>query len=541
MSQFVVKRNLAGNCLTFEGSSNPVFFNNTVSAEINSDNSNNINIVNDIRTGTGAHSNPDQYEFWDVPYTTFCDEDGSNFASAQAAIDYINERARVLDTTGRFILDANDTLDFSIDSTRTSIFVDNGSTFPVGSLTAAANDDNHINITSISGNLIIFKDLRLANASIDGATVTQTLATAVNELNSLFGQTGGSTAPTITSSGTITIAVGGMINYEATTSGGDVSAFEWTNLPEGVTQVTNQPHKIIGGSALNAGTYNMSVRAHNYSGVAKKDITLNVTQDYTNSKSTSFDDTEYTIRTRQTGEFSNLYKPSGAAMPAHSYSMWFKAVSPGASQPNNQSVFFAFSQLGTFSGTSYIDLRWLGPGSSNQRLRLQYAVSGSSDRLTLLTDTGTIPANGTWKHIVVTYDGASNGLAQSTPYTLKIYINGSEVITSSGDFSQGGGVLDSDGPIEPVYVGFGRNPNGFYLRQSLIDEFGYWDQELTATQVSNLYNSGVPTDLTTFTPSAAHVYRMGDGDTFPTIEDKVGNADQTMTNMASSNFVSDSP
>ena len=46
------------------------------------------------------------------------------------------------------------------------------------------------------------------------------------------------------------------------------------------------------------------------------------------------------------------------------------------------------------------------------------------------------------------------------------------------DFSQGGGVADSDGPIEPVYVGFGRNPNGFYLRESLIDEFGYWNQEL---------------------------------------------------------------
>ena len=161
--------------------------------------------------------------------------------------------------------------------------------------------------------------------------------------------------------------------------------------------------------------------------------------------------------------------------------------------------------------------------------------------MSILTDAGTIPADGTWKHIVVTFDGASNGLATSTPYTLKIYIDGSEVTTSSGTFSQGGGVADSDGPIEPVYVGFGRNPNGFYLRESLIDEFGYWNQELTSTQITQLYNSGVPTDLTTFSPSAAHVYRMGDADTFPTITDKVGNADQTMTNMASSNFVTDTP
>ena len=75
------------------------------------------------------------------------------------------------------------------------------------------------------------------------------------------------------------------------------------------------------------------------------------------------------------------------------------------SPPSNQSVFFTFSQLGTFSGTSYIDLRWLGPDSGNQRLRLQYSVSGSTNRLSILTDVGTIPADGTWKHIVVTFDG----------------------------------------------------------------------------------------------------------------------------------------
>ena len=540
MSQFVVKRNLAGNCLTFEGSSNPVFFNNTVRAEVNADNSDNINIVNDVRTGTGAHANPDQYEFWDVPYTTFCDEDGADFPDCQTAVDYINERARVLDTTGRFVLDADDTLDFSIDDTRTTIFVDNGLTFPVGSISAASNDDGHINITSSSGDLVIFKDLRLANASIEGAVVTQTLNTAVNELNSLFSQTGGTVVPVISSASTINISVGDILNYEATTSAGDVTAFEWTNLPEGVTQVTNQPHKLIGGSDLNAGTYPMTLRAHNYAGMDKQTVTLTVSSTYTNSKSTQFGDTEFSIRTRLSGEFSNLSKPDGSAMSAHSYSMWFKPVS-SSNPPNNQSIFFAFSKLGTFDGTSYIDLRWLGPNSSNQRLRLQYSVPGGTDRLTLLTDVGTVPADGNWYHIVVTFDGSSNGLLEATPYTLKIYIDGSEVSTTSSTFSQGGGVADTDGPIEPVYVGFGRNPSGFHLRGSRIDEFGYWNQELTSSQVSNVYNSGSPTDLTIFTPAPAHVYRMGDGDTFPTIEDRVGNADQTMTNMAASDFVNDTP
>ena len=126
----------------------------------------------------------------------------------------------------------------------------------------------------------------------------------------------------ITSSKTITVGVGTIINYEVTTSGGDVSAFEWTKPPEGVTQVTNHPQKIIGGSDLNAGTYTMTLRAHNYVD-GKTTITLNVTQDFTNSNHWFFSEFEYTIRTRQSGEFSNLSAPSGSAMPAHSYSMWF--------------------------------------------------------------------------------------------------------------------------------------------------------------------------------------------------------------------------
>ena len=111
--------------------------------------------------------------------------------------------------------------------------------------------------------------------------------------------------------------MGTIINYEATTTGGEVSAFEWTNLPEGVTQVTNHPQKIIGGSDLNAGTYNMTLRAHNYVGVAKTTITLNVTEDFTNSKSTLFDEFEYTIRTRQSGE---VFKPG--------QSKWFNNACP---------------------------------------------------------------------------------------------------------------------------------------------------------------------------------------------------------------------
>ena len=193
--------------------------------------------------------------------------------------------------------------------------MDNGDEYPTDYLKASASGDN-INITTrqASSDIIIYEGLRVANVTINGVGLGTTQANVVNDLNSLFTQTGGSQPPVISSASSITVGVGTIINYEATTTGGEVSAFEWTNLPEGVTQVINHPQKIIGGSDLNAGTYTMTLRAHNYVGVAKTTITLNVTEDFTNSKSTQFGEFDYTIRTRQTGEFSNLYKPSGSTM-----------------------------------------------------------------------------------------------------------------------------------------------------------------------------------------------------------------------------------
>jgi len=536
MNTIRVVHNFAGNCINFYNSTQPVYWNGCLNAEVAVGTTDRINIENNIRdVGTGSSI----YEFFRVPYTLFVDADNVGFSSAQGAVDYINDAANTISQTGRYILNDSDTIDFKVDDSFSTILLDNGDNYPTDYLKASASGDN-INITTLqsSSDIIIYEGLRVANVTIGGVGLGTTQANVVNDLNSLFTQTGGAQPPVITSASSITVGIGSIINYEATTTGGNVAAFEWTNLPEGITQVTNHPQKLIGGSDLSAGVYNMTLRAHNYVGMAKTTVTLTVTAAYNNSNSTQFSDTEYTVRTRQSGEFTNLIKGSTTAMPAHSYSLWFK---PNTSTGQNQSIFYAVSQFDTFIGTSYIDLRWLGDNSSRQRLRLQYSVSGSSNRLSLLTDVGSVASSNGWHHIVVTFDGSSNGLVVDNPYTLKVYINGSEATTTAGDFSQNNGIADSEGPIDPVYVGFGRNPEGFNLRGSLIDEFGYWNQELSSSNVTTLYNNGAPTDISAFNPSPAHTYRMGDGDTFPTIEDRVGNADQTMTNMSSSAFVTDTP
>ena len=229
-----VKRNEEGNCIVFEGAKAPTFFNTCLSAEINSSNSNNINIVNDIKTGfavlelngtDGSSSNAGdnilldgtdefapvvnrllrsgtnqagdhklllesndtkEYEFFNIPYTEFRDADGNSFTSAAAAKIYIDAQANVGVGAGRRLLGELDTLNFSLDGTGTSILIDNGDSYGVNTITAVANSDNHINILTHTNDVVLFKDLRLGKASINGSTVTQTLATAVTELNNLF-------------------------------------------------------------------------------------------------------------------------------------------------------------------------------------------------------------------------------------------------------------------------------------------------------------------------------------------------------------------
>lgn len=528
MNTIRVVHNHAGNCINFYNSTQPVYWNGCLEASVAVGTTDRINIENNIRD-VGAGSSI--YEFFRVPYTLFVNSDNVGFSSAQAAVDYINDAANTISQQNRFIMSDADSIDFKIDDSFSTILLDNGDNYPTDFLKAIAVDSTSLNIATIQAtNVIIYEGLNVSNVSINGVGLGTTVANAVNDLNALFTQTGGITAPVVSSASTISVGVGNIINYEATTTGGDVSAFEWTNLPEGVTQVINHPQKIIGGSNLSAGTYNVTVRAHNYVGVDTHALSIVVGTGYVNAKSTNFADTEYVSLSRTTGQFTNLIKVTNVEMPAHSWSFWIK---PGNSTRLNQNIFSAASQNDTYNGTSFIECRYLG-SNSTKAIRVQWSVSGISKRLTLITPDDSITRN-TWNHVVVT----CGGNLTSASHEVKVYINGVSQTLTPADNSNG--VEFDSGPINPNIIQFGRNPGNQYMQGNKLDEFGFWNQELSSSQVSTLYNSGTPTDLTTYTPSAAHVYRFGDGDTFPTISDNVGDADMTMNNMSSSSFVDDTP
>lgn len=131
-----------------------------------------------------------------------------------------------------------------------------------------------------------------------------------------------------------------------------------------------------------------------------------------------------------------------------------------------------------------------------------------------------------WTHVGVTYNGSGNFNG------FKFYINGTQD-TAAASTSIGSTAY----PTDPTAILGSRNGSRYW--SGLIDEVSMWDQELTSSEISELYNSGAPANLDNHTQigSLIHWYRMGDGDTYPTILDSVGTVNGTMINMSEFSFV----
>ena len=97
---------------------------------------------------------------------------------------------------------------------------------------------------------------------------------------------------------------------------------------------------------------------------------------------------------------------------------------------------------------------------------------------------------GVWYHIAWTWDG-TNGV---------IYVDGVQNTTFT-DTSNGYSTRFS------IWAGGRGRWSGY--GDCLIDELATWDSALTAANISTIYNSGVPGDITSLSPLVW--YRMGDG------------------------------
>jgi len=352
-----------------------------------------------------------------------------------------------------------------------------------------------------------------------------------NNLNAIF-QTAGSTgnAPVITSSLTISLTSGDTINYTLLADYGVGYEWDFSNVP-GVVNVEGNPRKIIGGSSLIAGTYNIPVKAINYYGEDSQTIVLTVSNPpYNNTKSVFFRQNDYCDLTANTSN--PFYRSGNNTGVAWSVAFWFKA---GTNNNQNQTILsFGGNDL---SNEGRVQIRYNGNQGARRRLAITYGTNNNN--LDIFSSTGSTTA-GQWDHWIFIYDGGTteNGSGGiNTSYSrFKIYKNGSlETPTNTNDN------FGFSGAINTEYFRFGRvTTSGQYQRNSNLDELAIWASDQSAN-VSDIYNGGTTHDLGILSSPPQHYWRMGDGDTFPILQDSIGSLNATMINMTVADIVSDVP
>lgn len=428
------------------------------------------------------------------------------------------------------------TLDFCLDATGTQVGVKDGdykviNYYSINQLKAAEFQSN-IRISLKDSNKIQFDDVPPTGVSIDGVALTGTTAEKINAINALVQSTGTSTGqvPVITSSLAVSINQGQTLNYELLANYGVGYEWDLSNVP-GVTTVDFNPRKLIGGSSLASGTYNIPVRAINYNGEDLETLVLTVGSPlFANTKSVNFNTNEYL--SANAGILQSVLGRTGngsGGNDAWSMSFWIKP----STNTNNQGILL-FGGVWTSNG-AVIDLRYVGNKDS---LFLRYG--SPSNRLQLTTPDNSLPA-GVWSHCLVTYDGGTTGAGSGSVNTyygrFNIFINGVSQTTTGTNNNYG-----YTGAVTGSVFQIARSGQSQSLRDANIDELALFDSDQSAN-VSAIYNNGLVKDLSSLTTQPKHWWRMGDGDTYPYLFDTGTQANCTfiMNNMVSADIVSDVP
>jgi hypothetical protein len=128
----------------------------------------------------------------------------------------------------------------------------------------------------------------------------------------------------------------------------------------------------------------------------------------------------------------------------------------------------------------------------------------------------------TWQFLALSYDGVN----------MKSYLNAALQDTAAvSNITYG-----TNATWNPFYIG--RTSGGSQYASGNIDEVSLFNSELSASDITSIYNSGVPNDISSLSPVGW--WRCGDGDTSPTLTDNgSGGNDGTMTNFTT--FSTDVP
>jgi hypothetical protein len=184
-----------------------------------------------------------------------------------------------------------------------------------------------------------------------------------------------------------------------------------------------------------------------------------------------------------------------------------------------------------------------GYNSSNQEFILFYTwVDG---RMILqIGDSGVNPyasfdyslyvTAGQWFHFAYVYNG--NGITEANK--VQIYINGAPITLT---FT---GTMHSSTPVGANITKISSSSSiTTYAWGGKIDEAAFFDYSLTQQNVTDIYNGGIPNDLTELSP--LHWYRMGEDASFNgtnwTVPDNVGSNNGTSNAMMVDALVGEAP
>jgi len=370
----------------------------------------------------------------------------------------------------------------------------------------------------------------------EGKTGTDT--EVCDELNTIFQSTGtsSSSTPSITSPLTINSVEGSVINYELTADYGVAYEWDFANVP-GITTVDGNQRKIIGGASLGVGSFNIPVKAINYNGQDSQTIVLTVSNPpFANTKSIKFDQNDWLGANAALLDSTLGRTGNGAgASDAWAISFYFKV---GGSSNQEQTVFY-FGSNDVANG-NHIRVWYNGDNGSRRQICFRYGTN--NNHLLLKTPVGSVGSNNGWQHFLITYDGGTTGSSSGSIndyYSrFKIFLNGVQQTTVNSHSNYG--ITTS---LTGQNLRVGRYNNSGYMRSNCkVDELAIWDSDQSAN-IANIYNTGVPFDLSTLGTQPKHWSRMGDGDTYPFLQDSGTGANLIWQqyNMTIANTVNDVP
>jgi len=141
------------------------------------------------------------------------------------------------------------------------------------------------------------------------------------------------------------------------------------------------------------------------------------------------------------------------------------------------------------------------------------------------TSANSVPIN-QWTHVVWTWDGS-----QSRYNKYQLYVNG-----VSDRALQSGNLNGQMGTMSSLYIG--RRSLGTLNFLGNLDEIAFWNGTIISeSEASEIYNSGVPTNLNDFSTPPSSWIRMGENATWDrewTITDEISSDTYLSFNMAES-------